>query len=78
MRQGREVKGGMGSVLEGGRARVRGGGSRHRDGRGMWGQQKVKWRRVLDWKAFLCHVFPVVCPRLERLFLSSHTSARQK
>lgn len=49
VRQGREVKGGMGSVLEGGRARVRGGGgSRHRDGRGMWGQQKVKWRRVLE------------------------------
>lgn len=46
VRQGREVKGGMGCVLEGGRGRVRGEAADPGMGGECGGQQKVKWRRV--------------------------------
>lgn len=74
MRQGREEKGGMGSALEG-RSE---GEAADRDGRGMWGQLKVKWRRVLHSTAFLYYVYPIVCPCVKCLFPSPQPTSESQ
>lgn len=58
MRQGREVKGGMGSVLEGGRARVRGGRQQTQGWEGNVGPTESEMEKSFGLESLPLSCFP--------------------